>query len=107
MKWHRLKYTTWSGVGGVSREAAPDPQSWEVAACPRCGLAGTGVLRGEGPQVSGCGEPAGRGGGGRAHTAALLIRVVPTVVVIIALPATWHATVVLAAELVGLAGTLV
>ena len=42
-----------------------------------------------------------------ARTAALLIRVVPTVVVVVALPATWHAAVVLAAELVGLTGAFI
>lgn len=42
-----------------------------------------------------------------ARTAALLIRVVPAVVVIVALPAPRHAAVVLAAELVGLAGAFI
>lgn len=41
------------------------------------------------------------------RTAALLVRVVPAVVVVVALPATGHTAVVLAAELVGLTGAFV
>ena len=53
-------------------------------------------------------KPRGAGAGpGRGHTAALLVGVVPAVVVVVALPAAWHAAVVLAAELVGLTGALV
>lgn len=66
------------------------------------------VLSREVPEVSRGRAPVGWGAGmGRGHTAALLVRVVPAVVVVIALPAAWHAAVVLAAELVGLTGALV
>lgn len=80
---------------------------------------GAGVRRGRacpGAAPAGAGEElsregrlwAGRAGrAGRGHTAALLVRVVPAVVVVVALPAAWHAAVVLAAELVGLTGALV
>lgn len=44
---------------------------------------------------------------GWERTAALLIRVVPTVIVIVALPAARHTAVVLAAELVWFTGALV
>lgn len=44
---------------------------------------------------------------GWGHTAALLVGVVPTVVVVVALPAAGHTAVVLAAELVGFTGALV
>lgn len=43
----------------------------------------------------------------KGHTAALLVRVVPTVVVIVTLPAAWHAAVVLTAELVRFTGALI
>ena len=60
------------------------------------------------PEVSRGRAPGGRGAGvGRGHTAALLVGVVPAVVIVIALPAAWHAAVVLAAELVGLTGALI
>ena len=60
------------------------------------------------PEVSRGRAPVGRGAGvGRGHTAALLVGVVPAVVIVIALPAAWHAAVVLAAELVGLTGALI
>lgn len=52
-------------------------------------------------------SPRVSGGGRAARTAALLVRVVPAVVVVVALPAARHAAVVLAAELVGLAGAFV
>ena len=66
------------------------------------------MLSREVPEVSRGRAPVGRGAGmGRGNTSDLLVRVVPAVVVVIALPAAWHAAVVLAAELVGLTGALV
>lgn len=81
MKWQELRYTAWSG-GDVAE-----------------GLLTPSALGGPLPCT-------GPGEGGR-HTAALLVRVVPAVVVIVTLPAARHAAVVLAAELVRLTGALV
>lgn len=55
------------------------------------------------------GEAWGKEGrqGEAGRTAALLVRVVPAVIVVVALPTARHAAVVLAAELVWLTGALI
>lgn len=97
MKWHKLKYTTWSGVGEEGG-SCPRPGRW----LPALAWPVAGGRHGKGQAWEGLpwGWRVGR-------TAALLVGVVATIVVVVALPAARHAAVVLAAELVWLTGALI
>lgn len=84
-----------------SQAGAPQPHSWGHRQAE--GLGGPEAL----PAPPHRQLPRESGGRRAVRTAALLVRVVPAVVVVVALPATRHAAVVLAAELVGLAGSFI